>query len=617
MGVPGLFSYLRKYNKRGDRYSTIKSSLPDPYEPIHLYLDFNGAIYQVLNPDIKTNETFILYILEYLDNLLKIFSLKHLTTNNPYLSLDDSSIPPEKDKILVEKLFIAIDGVPPRAKMEQQRQRRFHSVCRKNKMLKIDNEYGTQFDKSSTNEWIDTNMITPGTTFMQELKTAILNHIESDKDGIYKHMEVIFNDWTRPGEGEHKIKNYLMKYPTPQGTKTVIYGLDGDLIMLSMSTRLPNLYLLREAYEYGKYAFEHQGYPYLFMDIDCFKLSIMKELIPTNSIQSLDDMSTKDMNRFIDDYIVLTMMLGNDFLPKIYWMTIKMDGHDILLKAYFQVQNAIDFSIDKDAKWLYNRSMSQMNVSFLRNLLSILSQKENNLMIAYLKKRAEDRIFFPKNITERERRQILVEFLPLTKKEWLQKEQELQPKHPKWRSRYYSLCHRINTYQNSLEIFKIAHDYLKTLLWNARYYMSDSPPSWSWYYPHSYSPTLKDLFNVLDSFKTLNHIKFTKGKPTDPQTLLCVVLPKHSSQFMARNVRQMILSNPALEKIYFPKNYAINIPFHVRYYECSPIIPKIDIELTEKRVHRCKLSTEENNRNQVCDVYYKMPGINSFKSIEY
>ena len=73
-------------------------------------MDFNCAIYYVLKPEFKTDETLIIHTIEYLDNLVKIFDNLDL-------------------------LYIAIDGVPPRAKMEQQRSRRFHSVCKKKRLI--------------------------------------------------------------------------------------------------------------------------------------------------------------------------------------------------------------------------------------------------------------------------------------------------------------------------------------------------------------------------------------------------------------------------------------------------------------------------------------------------
>ena len=89
----------------------------------------------------------------------------------------------------METLFIALDGVPPRAKIEQQRQRRFHSINQKTGQHKIDKEFGNQETKTS---YLDTNMITPGTVFMKQLKERIQFHISTNK--IYKNIKnVIFS----------------------------------------------------------------------------------------------------------------------------------------------------------------------------------------------------------------------------------------------------------------------------------------------------------------------------------------------------------------------------------------------------------------------------------------
>jgi 5'-3' exonuclease len=428
---------------------------------------------------------------------------------------------------------------------------------------------------------------------MEELRLALEKHFSTNK--LYKDIEVVFSDWSQPGEGEHKIIKHLKKYPTPDNVKTMIYGLDGDLIMLSLSTKLNNLYLLREAYEYGQYAFEHEGYPYLYMDMDCFKIALVKECCNKLMKIPIDLMTNYDIDRFIDDYIILTMILGNDFMPKIPWISIKLNGHEVLLKAYFQVHNGMEASDEKNDKWLYNKNDKVLNLSMLRKIFSVLSKKENSLMIKFLEQRKENKIFIPKDSTERERQQIIIDFLPLTQQSWMDAEQEIEPTKHRWRSRYYSLCHRMNTYNNIEEIKKICECYVKTLIWNANYYLNDCI-SWDWYYSYSYPPTLADIFYYLDEIKTLNHIKFNLGKPTDTQTLLMMVLPKNSSNFMPKDVFNRISNDYELDKIYFPSNYAINIPLHTRYYECTPIIPKIDIYKTEELVSKSDLNNDEIKR---------------------
>ena len=267
MGIPGFFNNcIVKFNVPNDP-RVIRTDLKS-MENIHLnndnndnnnnssnsnsktklFLDFNCAIYYVLKPEFKTDETLIIHTIEYLDSLVKIFDNLDL-------------------------LYIAIDGVPPRAKMEQQRSRRFHSVCKKKKANEINEKYGNELDKTVYNTHIDTNMITPGTEFMSKLTKAIRKHLSTSE--LYNNKKVIFSDSSIPGEGEHKILSYIKTNTFIDNDEIVIYGLDGDLIMLSMIANRKNMYLLREAVQYGGFSKYYNGHKYLFFDIDNLKDAII------------------------------------------------------------------------------------------------------------------------------------------------------------------------------------------------------------------------------------------------------------------------------------------------------------------------------------------------------
>ena len=289
MGVPGLFSSLiREYNNNEteiikknikqtinerDNTNTTTNTTTNTNLQNHFYLDFNCALYTALysNPGIKTEDTLILHIIEYLETLCNIIS--DLTF-----------------------IYIAIDGCPPFAKVVQQKDRRHHSVCKKNRANKINNTFGSNIDKTTINNEIDTNIFTPGTAFMYNLSASIKKALKTSD--TFKNKTIIFSDSSLPGEGEHKILHHLKLAShlaidgTPNekmlyGSKhnTIIYGLDGDLIFLSTILKLQNMYLFREANEYGNLASVHEGKKFLFMDISVLSDSILESFKKYNPTQ--------------------------------------------------------------------------------------------------------------------------------------------------------------------------------------------------------------------------------------------------------------------------------------------------------------------------------------------
>jgi 5'-3' exonuclease len=204
-----------------------------------------------------------------------------------------------------DTLYIAIDGVCPRAKMKQQRQRRHRSVF-ENKV------------------W-DTNSISPGTHFMRKLNIRI-NDWAIDIAPSIISPNIIFSGSDIPGEGEHKILEYLKKHRDTLQKKTVIYGLDADLVMLGLVSGVRELYLLRERTEYN---IEDTPQPYIYLNIPELKRYIIRDM---EVVSLIGEEST------IMDYVFMCFLLGNDFVNHIPSLSLRYGGLEILVETYRLLQ---------------------------------------------------------------------------------------------------------------------------------------------------------------------------------------------------------------------------------------------------------------------------------------
>lgn len=585
MGVPKLFnSLIQQYHhnpiSNPTGYYVIKKKIENDL-PSHLYLDFNGAIYQCIKPEIKTEEALILHVVEYLEALCGIV---------PNL----------------EFVYIALDGSPPLAKSVQQRQRRYHNICKNNRLAKIirnTNPIGsdTKIDPKMDTFKIDTNMITPGTTFMNNLAIAIRKKcIESP---LLNTKHIIFSDSSIPGEGEHKIIQYIRKQGIDTSPhNTIIYALDGDLIFLSLSLHRENTYLFREATEYGNLDTIH-GYNknnhststssiggsviankrFLYMDV-----SELTNAIITHFADTYGCSTGGIQERYIDDYIFLGMLLGNDFMPKCHWFSIAEGGFERLLSAYWQIHNHTEI-------YLVDVETMVINQEMLSDILFIVKEQEQEAVETLFDRRRKARIFIKPDMTEEERQKTLMDFFPLQYREI---EQAIEPRTGGWRNRYYNICFHMQSTPENIKL--ICQNYLKTLVWNFHYYFGECI-SWDWVYDFPYCPTWADIYEELNTSSGMKSknlgFKFTLGKPLEPQTLLFMVLPWASRQYMASDIVRKLSDETCPMRIYFPKKYGLNVAFHRYYHECTPILYKIDRDQVEKWIKTCNFTEDELKRN--------------------
>lgn len=383
MGVPALFRWLsRKYPKiitpvyedppeeiGGPQYSD-----PNPNGELdNLYLDMNGIVHPCSHPEHKpapeTEDEMFLDVFKYTDRVLMMARPRKV-------------------------LMIAVDGVAPRAKMNQQRSRRFRSAQEakiadeeKQRQIKERELRGESIDEAikGKRSW-DSNAITPGTPFMDKLATALRYWVayKLTSDPGWANVQVIISDATVPGEGEHKIMNFIrLQRLDPEydpNTKHCIYGLDADLIFLGLATHEPHFRVLREDVfanqsrqlrvldqilmtqeQKDSLAAQDARKPFLWLHINVLREYLETELfVPHLPF-------TFDVERAIDDWIFMCFFVGNDFLPHLPSLDVRDNGIDILLGCWKRVVPKLKGYITCDGN---------LNVESVEKLMNALTYKE-------------------------------------------------------------------------------------------------------------------------------------------------------------------------------------------------------------------------------------------------
>ena len=160
------------------------------------------------------------------------------------------------------------------------------------------------------------------------------------EDPIWRNLKVVFSGHDVPGEGEHKIMQFirdLRAMPDYEpNVRHCMYGQDADLIMLGLATHEPHFALLREVVNFGG-GFNKGGQKTVLRQTRdvCFQLlhlSILREYLALDFAFGID--WALDPERVVDDFILLTFLVGNDFLPHLPTLDISEMAFDTLISAY-------------------------------------------------------------------------------------------------------------------------------------------------------------------------------------------------------------------------------------------------------------------------------------------
>ena len=446
-------------------------------------------------------------------------------------------------------VYVAVDGVAPMAKLKQQRMRRFKSAQTAEEEARIKaTVLRTAATATAVERW-DTNAITPGTEFMEQLTEALYAFQA-------KHAErVVVSPADEPGEGEQKLMAHVRLHSIKD---TVVYGLDADLIVLALyhhAVHGATVDLLREETEFGG-----------GVKVDALGAEQFLYLDTTHLADALRGTygAGKSRTEFLVDFVGAMSLQGNDFVPHGMGLTIKQEGIERVLEILQTVKTPLVQVEDK------GRATYRMET--LRLLVDRLAAEEEAQILLYSRKKLTARGGM--GSTELDRALAQYQDQPL---EWKAEEALVSrvvktntntnnrgPRfqmRPEWASRYDELALEGTGPHVASAV------YCEALGWTLAYY-SGAPVDSEWQYPWSLPPRFASIQSHLRTLTAIP-IPSTARPSLTPRQQLAMVLPASSYPLLPAEYKAICSRNPWA----FPVAWPVQSLGRRYLWECEPILP--------------------------------------------
>lgn len=534
MGVPGLASFIANRFRKGviihrdgkEDYSDLiklpnknDSTEVEDYETLkqtdYLYIDANSILHGYCQ-----------YVFKYGDKKFK----------NRVESKIDSLSFEKKIEFIYERFYfrikslanrtgastilIAMDGVAPLCKQTQQRQRRF----------------------VSSPGVFDSNMISCGTEFMQNLTFYVLKALEKkDIKG-----RVIFSPHTYPGEAEHTIMTFIRKLPEKERKekKHLFYSPDGDIIMLCLLSEIDKILIYKS--ELDIYGDDKLYVNTTITNMNGVRAEFLRTLVNNDRYFIENNIKFDDFeNRLcIREFVLLGFLVGNDFLPRLQAFYDVEDGLDIILDTY---KNFLKEQVPR--RRLLTPSGDNINFENLVSFLKYLQKNEADYIYMRTKK-VQKYNKKPIEVEEKLKDNLLHRFIVLDRLNYAHYMEA------------YKLKHNIRNPE------KLAKDYLKGMYFVFKYYTHEIP-CYKWRYEHHYPPFLFDLAQVRP--KEID-TSFEQAPPTDAFIQLMHILPPWSANLLPPKLALYLTDPESPLAKYMPKKDEIIIDYEGRRAEHEGIV---------------------------------------------
>lgn len=562
MGVPRLFPWLRSHADRGAVHYFAKGEWCRPCD--YLYLDANGLLHTA------AQQVFGYGAYAPSNNDIEVlFPPNEVPPDAP-----PAPSYPEKVQVTYERfwslvctlvsimpprkvLFIALDGPAPVGKQMQQRKRRFVAAR----------------TREATGGAFDSNAITPGTAFSQGL-TEWLHHqilVDTARRPRLRRVRIVCSPSSMPGEGEHKILEYIRALPASERAHAehCLYGLDGDLLMLTLglvARGCSTVWLLRE----DQYSRDKERYYALKMGAvgsgaqrgegeretgEGVYHTVGRLLV---SHTGREARSTESVRGAVLDFIALGFLVGNDFVHRIRMFHILDDGLDAMVKVHRRHSHRLTeegpdgFRLSHMGFTAFLKDVAAFERAFLEGQAQPGSSRRRGV--------DDDPRF--RNAT------LLAHVVDTPSGPTLD--------YAGYRTAYYTKAFEGKPWTER-DVAHMCRAYYRTLHWIFLYYVMGLP-SWTWAYPHHYCPLMEDVHVVVAGMTAQEAeaaTSFSLDRPSPSLLQLLSVLPPASAALLPERLRGVLCdeASPLVSRGYCPAAFPVDYEGVSREFEGIPLIP--------------------------------------------
>ena len=410
-------------------------------------------------------------------------------------------------------LVLAIDGVAPMAKQQQQRQRRYKSAV----------------ESTTNNNMFDPTSISTGTKFMEGLSKHISTHIEKKIVSGEWQFKVVFSSEKCPGEGEHKLMSYVRSHGGATDT-FCLNALDADLFMLSLGSMKDNFYLLREE-------LYNPSIDYMYVDIGCTRKKLISEY-------------TKENNKaFINDFILVCFLCGNDFLPNIPSVNICEQGLSRLLEIYKKFGTQIVVG-------------GKIVMPVFLEFLALIASEEDAM---FARKITHSSQYMPDSLVK----------TPFVFSEYRKE----------YNKKYFGD-----------DLADASATYIEGCQWILDYYTGGTS-DWEWSYKYNYAPFVADILSSVE--RSLPNYVCFESSPITPLAQLMCILPPTSFHLLPKPLNTFYMAYPE----YYPSVDKVLINYEGKKYKWEGVInlPPINFDAIRSGVNESikKIAKKDIGRNAV------------------